>query len=162
LSPLKALEQIEKGDGDGHRSAIVQVEKGRAEVLGLEIGKTVVVPAGFANITMPKEAPRVPVQVPEMKEFGIVDFSPTGEIIIPELEVSPVEPSPVRGEIPLNVGIKPPPEYDFEEAKIKSVGKGIKPKKKRKRKIRSWNPIGFKSRGISGFHILCWTKSGIS
>ncbi len=63
-------------------STIVQVEKGRAEVLGIDTGKKVVVEEGFANITFPKTDPSSPVKVPAMPGFEMADFNSRGEVII--------------------------------------------------------------------------------
>ncbi len=62
-------------------STIVQVERGSTEVLGIDTGKSVVVSEGFANVTLLKTPPSVPVKVPAMPGYDMVDFGPRGEVI---------------------------------------------------------------------------------
>lgn len=66
------------------KSTIVQVEKGSTEVLGLDTGKKVVVPEGYANITMPHKSPTKPVKVPKMSGYEMVEFNEKGEPILIE------------------------------------------------------------------------------
>lgn len=54
----------------------VQVGKGSAEVLGLDTGAKVVVSAGYANITHPKQDPSSPILVPDIPELQIVESKP--------------------------------------------------------------------------------------
>jgi hypothetical protein len=65
------------------KSTIVQVERGSAEVLGLDTGRKVIVPAGHANITMPNRPPSVPVEVPRLADFQTVDWTADGKLIVP-------------------------------------------------------------------------------
>lgn len=93
----KARLRIDKG-------LIVQVERGSTEVFGVDTGKSVVVKAGQANITLPNtppsapvsvivkagqanitfpsKVPSIPVDVPSLPDFQIVDFDASGKVII--------------------------------------------------------------------------------
>ena len=99
------------------QATIVQVERGSAEVFGIDTGKTVIVPAGFANITIPKRAPTVPVKVPKMADFQVAQFDDQGNFSAPEIETGYAKkeiPAPASNRIE----IEPPKEYRprFKEA----------------------------------------------
>ena len=74
----KARLRIDKG-------LIVQVERGSAQVLGKDTGKTVIVKAGQADITLPNQPPSPPVDVPRLPDFQTVDFDASGKVVIPGL-----------------------------------------------------------------------------
>lgn len=82
------LDTVYKARVRKDQSTIVQVEKGSAEVLGIDTGKSVVVGEGFANVTFLKTAPSVPVKVPAMPGYAMVDFGSRGEVITAQPEDS--------------------------------------------------------------------------
>lgn len=65
------------------KGTIVQVEQGSAEVLGLDTGRRVIVPAGHANITLPNRPPSAPVKVPDLPGFQTVEWTADGKLIVP-------------------------------------------------------------------------------
>lgn len=84
------------------QATIVQVEKGQAEVLGLDTGKRVVVHAGFANITLPKQDPTLPVRAPQLSEFQLPEFTHVGNLIVsPEIKAAVQEVANQRLELQL-------------------------------------------------------------
>ena len=62
------------------QATIVQVERGSAEVYGIQSGKKVQVPAGFANITLKNQSPSIPVPSPSLGDFQMPDFTSLGEL----------------------------------------------------------------------------------
>lgn len=116
------------------KATIVQVEKGSAEVLGLDTGKKMVVQAGFANITLPKMAPSVPVKVPQLPDFKVPEFTMKGDIVLPNGEVkasSGKELSPTQMEVKVPetsaASVRAPEKEDFTpketdlEPKLKNI-----------------------------------------
>ena len=91
------------------KATVVQVEKGSAEIFGLDTGKKVVLQAGFANITLPKQAPSVPMRVPNLPDFKMPDFTPAGDLVVPSDVDMPSAKVPASDSIELD--LEPPDEY---------------------------------------------------
>ena len=77
----KTVDTVYKARLRNDQALIVQVEKGKTEVLELETGKSVIVSEGYANITIPHRPPSVPVRVPKMPDFQVAEFTAAGELV---------------------------------------------------------------------------------
>jgi hypothetical protein len=85
------------------KATIVHVEKGSAEVYGLDTGKKVIISEGYANITLPKGDPSLPVKAPDLAEFDLPQFGSKGEIILqnaPQVELPKNIESGIKTELP--------------------------------------------------------------
>jgi len=77
----KSKDTVYKATIRNDQALVVQVEKGNAEVFGVDTGETVLVKAGYANITLPDMAPSKPVRVPIMSDFKMPKFDLSGNLI---------------------------------------------------------------------------------